>query len=661
MAWRSPTIGRSMRRRSEDRAEVVRVVRVARAAVRGVVIVALVGACNEAPRPFEDVREPCADQNPLRNLYWGDLHVHTAYSFDAWLNDVRADPSDAYRFARGEAVALPPLDAEGRGTREVRLERPLDFVAVTDHSEYLAEVAGCTTPGSAIYESERCVSYRGSTGTSLVGWGLGLDADAPTRFADLCGAGGIACEAEAAKVWGRVQEAAEAAYDRTSACELTTFVAYEWSGSKDLSNLHRNVIFRSATVPGAPISHFEAPTPFELWTRLRAECPEAAPECDVLSIPHNPNWSNGALFHPEAPAGEDPAAVAGLRAAMEPLLEVYQHKGDSECMNGLSGVLGAEDEACEFEKLRRPPVEDCGDAVGSNGILGWGCVSRLDYLRGILIEGMKEELRVGVNPFRVGVIASTDTHNGTPGLVDEVGFAGHFGSRDATPEARLEGLIPVDPTDSPGGLVAVWAEDKSRESIFDALRRREAYGTSGPRIAVRVFAGFGLPEDLCGRADLVAVGDGAGVPMGGILPAASGGEGPSVVVSALADPGTPSRAGTPLQRVEVIKGWVDGEGEGHVEVFTVAGGDDGASVDEATCEAKSAGAASLCGVWRDPAFDPAAPAFYYARVLEDPTCRWSRRDCLALPEGSRPAICDAPGLPRVIQERAWTSPIWYVP
>ena len=632
------------------------------AAAGALAAVGWIGGCAEPDPVLEDTREPCADRNPLRNLYWGDLHVHTSYSFDAWLNDVRVDPAGAYRFARGEAVLLPPLDAGGAGTRSVQLDRPLDFVAVTDHAEYLAEVDGCTTPGSKIYASDRCASYRAAGASALVSWGLGLDGEEVARFADLCGPEGLDCPAAAAAVWARVQEAAEAAYDRTSACELTTFVAYEWSGSTRLANLHRNVIFRGARVPVAPLSHFEAPTAFELWTRLRSECQEGLPGCDVLAIPHNANWSNGNLFRLEAPPGVDEAAAAGLRAGMEPLLEVFQHKGDSECMNGLSGALGAVDDACEFEKLRVAPFEDCGDEAGSQGMLGRGCVSRLDYLRGILLEGMKQEMRLGVNPFKVGVIASTDTHNGTPGMVAEDGFPGHFGARDDTPIERLDGVIPVDARDSPGGLVAVWAEEKSREAIFDALRRREAYGTSGPRIAARLFAGWALPGDLCERGDLVETADRLGVPMGATLPARPAeATGPTLVVSALADPGAPGRPGTPLERIEVIKGWIDGSGEARVEVFTIAGGPDGSSVDPTTCAADSKGAASLCGVWADPSFDAAAPTFYYARVLEDPTCRWSARECLGLVGEARPPACDDPGLPTILQERAWTSPVWFVP
>ncbi|HEY0138424.1 MAG TPA: DUF3604 domain-containing protein, partial [Nannocystis sp.] len=612
-------------------------------------VVSLACACNsEPPRVYDDPREPCADHNPRRNLYFGDLHVHTAYSFDAWISDVRTDPAGAYRFARGEAV-------EGE-----RLARPLDFAAVTDHAEYLAEVEGCTTPGSAVYDSERCVGFRAADPKALVQFGLGLGSEDPQRFTDICGPGGIDCPARAAAVWQRVQDAGEQAYDRSAACEFTSLIAYEWSGVKQLANLHRNVIFRTRDVPAAPISHFEAPTAPELWTRLKGECREGLPGCDVLAIPHNSNWSNGNLFIPEAPAGSDPAALARLRSELEPLLEIYQHKGDSECMNGISG-LGEPDELCDFEKLRTGAVEDCGDGVGSNGIIARGCVSRLDFLRGILLKGMQEEAKVGVNPYRLGVIASTDTHNGTPGKVEEASYSGHFGSLESDAVSRLTAAVPAGPRNSGGGLVAVWAEENSREAIFDALRRREVYGTSGPRIAVRMFGGWDFPADLCERADLVDVADPRGVPMGGVLGERPEGGVPQIVVAAQRDVGTPEQPGTGLARVQIIKGWLDAGGDGHIAVFDVASAAEPGSVDEDTCEPRGVGADALCHLFKDPQYDPGLPTFYYARILEDPTCRWSWRDCLALPVDERPAACSDPTLPRTIEERAWTSPIWVDP
>ncbi|MCX4240035.1 DUF3604 domain-containing protein [Paraliomyxa miuraensis] len=594
----------------------------------------------------------CDAHDPLRQLYWGDLHVHTGYSFDAWLHDVRTDPDQAYRFAKGEAIGLPPLDARGQPTQTVQLDRPLDFVAVTDHSEFLAEVQACTTPGTTAYDSTLCTDYRANQNGALVNFGLQLGQPSPTRFAPICEDGGVDCTALVEEVWQRTIDAAQTHHDSTSACTFTAFVGYEWSGMQALSNLHRNVIFRNDSVPAIPLSYYEAPSAQALWDGLRAQCLDGLDGCDVLAIPHNSNWSNGRLFRVEYPGAGSEAEQAAARAAMEPLVEVFQHKGDSECSNGLSGILGAPDELCEFEKLRVPPFEDCLDGIGSNGMVGGGCVSRRDFVRGALLEGLQEQVRIGVNPFRLGFIASTDTHNGTPGLVDEDAFVGHVGREDGDAIARLTGQVPAGPRNGPGGLVAVWAAENSRDAIFEALRRRETYGTSGPRMAVRVFGGASLPQDLCEQADLVGVADATGVPMGGQLPTNDEGP-PRIAISALRDP-----QGLPLQRAQVIKGWIDRSGLAHVEVFDAVGGDNGASVDPLTCEPQGAGEDSLCTVWTDPAFDPGVPAYYYVRVLENPRCRWSVADCQSL-GAMAPTVCNE--LPTAIQERAWTSPIWYEP
>ncbi len=588
--------------------------------------------------PWQEDRAPCAEHDPQRSLYWGDLHVHTSLSFDAWVYDVRLAPADAYAFARGESVRLPPLDAEGRGTTEVRLDRPLDFAAVTDHSEYLAEVAACTSPDSPAYGTVRCVDYRAATATSIQEWGTRFAVEEPTRFPALCEL--ISCEGE--DVWAQVQRAADEAYDRTAACRFTTFVGYEWSSTTNVSNLHRNVIFRNEQVPAFPASAFDAATVESLWESLTTECLTSGRGCDVLTIPHNSNQSNGNLFALEYPD----TLAAERRALFEPLLEIYQHKGDSECRNGIGGF--AEDELCGFEKLRPGDVNDCGDEPGAGGIALLGCQSRMDFARSILLQGVVEEERLGVNPHKLGLVASTDTHSGTPGRVDEATFDGHLGQLEGTVEGRLSypELNPGGIRNSPGGLVGVWAEENSRDAIFDSLRRREVYGTSGPRMAVRLFAGD-LPEDLCLRGDFVEVGDRRGVPMGGDVP-----PGPiRVAIQAVAD-----QASGDLERIQVVKGWVDATGA-HVEVIDVAGASGGA-VDLGTCAPRE-GAGELCAVWTDPGWAADQRGFYYARVVEVPTCRWSWRDCLTLDEGDRPEACEDAEVPRTIQERAWTSPVWF--
>jgi hypothetical protein len=635
---------------------------------------ALLAACSDATAPPAgpdvEAREPCADRDPRRRAYFGDLHVHTRNSFDAWAFGVRATPEDAYRFARGGEVLLPPNDAAGNPTRSVRLERPLDFAAVTDHSVFLAEIEACTTPGTADYESATCVDYRSSQARAAIVFATQMILPNPRRNEPLCGADGSLCTSRIAPVWQRMIDAAEAAYDRSEACSFTSFVAYEYTATTGVSTQHRNVIFSSARVP-VPISYFEEPTRQGLWRALREQCIDAGIGCDAIAIPHNTNESNGNSMRVEYPGAtslDDERAQAEARAIAEPLIEIYQHKGDSECRNGLSGTIGSPDELCAFEKIRPQEAPDCGDVPGSGGSTHMGCISRLDFVRGILLEGLKEETRLGVNPYRLGIIASTDTHNATSGNVDERTFAGHQGTNDESPQKRLGGagaFLDVSAVvQGPGGLAAVWAEENSRPALFAALKRRETFGTSGPRIAVRFFGGFDLPAGLCEEPDLVRVADERGVAMGGVLLASDGGGAapgaPRFVIHALRDPGTATRPGALLERLQIVKGWVDAQGAAHERVFDAAGEANAPDdVDLDTCTPRGRGADSLCATWSDPEFDPSQAAFYYARVLEVPTCRWTQWACVDLPAAERPPACSDPALPRTIRERAWTSPIWW--
>jgi len=281
-----------------------------------------------------------------------------------------------------------------------------------------------------------------------------------------------------------------------------------------------------------------------------------------------------------------------------------------------------------------------------------------------LLAGLKEDERLGVNPYRLGIIASTDTHNGSPGATVEATFIGHRGTDDDTPAKQLGAPVLTDGgvVFGPGGLTGAWAEENSRPSIFDALRRREVFGTSGTRIALRFFGGWNYQGGLCGDADLIRKGYAGGVPMGGVLaPLPTGATAPTFVISALRDPGSAERSGTLLQRIQVIKGWID-NGDAHEQVFDVAGDpNNGATVDETTCLPHGPGADALCTVWTDPAFNATQHAFYYVRVLENPTCRWTAYVCNRLTPADRPPACSDPTTPKSIQERAWTSPIWYEP
>ena len=584
----------------------------------------------------------CAGYTDTRTPYFGDLHVHTSYSFDAYLFETRNEPSDAYDFAKGEPLWIAPIDEYGRGTRRVQMSRPLDFAAVTDHSEYLGEVAICTEPGHPAYDSSTCRTYRHRNPLiAFALWGARLVAPTLGRWG-FCDDG--ACDDTIVGVWQSVQDAAHDAYEP---CDFTSFVGYEWTGSgSDLGpgNLHRNVIFRNDVVPQRPTSFFDQSTADGLWAELDAACASSGTGCEVLAIPHNSNLSNGQMFLPEN-SDHTPLnpRTAALRQRMEPLAEITQVKGESEC----SLTVFPNDEECNFEKMG-------------------GGETRADYVRGALGEGLLQEQAIGVNPFRLGLIGSTDTHNATPGDVEELDYLGSHGIQDDTAAKQLTQFID----ENPGGLAVVWSEQNTRDSIFDAFTRRETYGTSGTRIILRFFGGWTIPRNLTFAPGWEAEAYARGVPMGGDLGVAPRIGAPRFAVAAEWDPGTLGQPGTTLERVQIIKGWVDAQGNLHERVFDVAGDTNhGAAVDLDTCTTNEAGAPSLYTVWTDPTFHRGQRAYYYARVLEDPSCRWSTRVCnelqlncdrpFTVPRRYR-GCCDE-AVPKTIQERAWSSPIWYSP
>jgi hypothetical protein len=600
-------------------------------------------------------REPCAHHDPLRRPFFGELHVHTAFSFDGWGQGTRGTPRDAYAFAQGASIGIQPYDEKGQPLRRVQLRRPLDFTLVSDHAELLGETRICSTPGAPGHGSFVCwLNHRfPKLGYALVN--SQYSSLTPRRMG-FCGEGAKDCLAAESLAWRAIQDAAEEAYDRTRACRFTSFVGYEWSGMPDGNNLHRNVVFRNAVVPARPANYIEQSTVEALWTRLEEDCLDAGNGCEALAIPHNSNVSGGLMFRDVRSDGAPlTRADAERRAARERLLEVTQHKGDSECR------AGGADELCGYEKLPYTRMEQ----MASERM--WSPPEPLSYAREALIEGLRLEQRLGANPFAFGLVGATDTHLATPGLVDEDRFVGHAAG---TVSARLEIPPLPDRLDfNPGGLAVLYAEENSRDALFEAMQRREAYGTSGPRIQVRFFGGYDHAADLCAAPDFVARGYAGGVPMGGDLSAAPAGAAPRFAVWALADPGTLDRAGTQLQRIQIVKGWLE-NGEPREAVFDVAGDvKNGAAVDPLTCDPTGPGFAQLCTVWRDPAFDPRSPAVYYARVVENPSCRWNAWACLAarvdcadpdaVPDGLEPC-CDA-SVPKTIQERAWTSPIWYTP
>ncbi len=598
-----------------------------------------------APTVRAEVAGGCEHYNASNNVYWGDLHVHTRYSLDASTQDTRTTPQQAYDFARGRPLGIQPWQGD-TPMRTLQLKRPLDFAAVTDHAELFGEVEMCTNPANEAWSSLWCKGYRAFPRLAFF---LFNSTAASGRRTGLCGENGERCLASATAPWQDMISAAEAAYDPSSDCRFTSFIAYEWTGASDtLANIHRNVIFRNRSVPARPASFVDTGSAEVLYEELAETCLDADTGCDAMVIPHNSNLSDGYMF--ALPAS---LAASEQRRRFEPLMELIQHKGSSECfyVDGMS-----EDELCAFEQLpyntfsgkfqswaREAPAPDDG------------------FARGVLAEGLGEQQRSGSNPFELGFIGSTDTHLGAAGAVDEKSFPGHGGASTPAGDGGYARLVD-DLEFNPGGLAAVWAPQNRRDDLFDALRRRETYATSGPRIELRLFAGDALPEDLCGDVEFVDKGYALGRPMGAVMPPA---QDMTLAVMARRDPFS-----LPLQRLQVVKGWVDEKGAAQERVYDIAGDpNNGATVDLASCEPAGAGAEQLCAVWQDSDFQPHSAAYYYTRAIENPSCRWSQHFCAAqgvncaepstIPDGLE-ACCAAEHRP-VIQERAVSSPVWYYP
>jgi len=577
--------------------------------------------------------------NPLRDAYFGDLHVHTRFSFDAYLFQTRTGPDDAYRFAKGEAIEHP-------SGHQLQLQSgAFDFQAVTDHGMYLGVMPDMDNAGSVLYDTTLGADLRGGGGFARAIQGLrsGEFAELPADAVD-----------NAARTsWQAIIDAAEAHNDPGN---FTTFIAYEYTtSSEDRGNLHRNVIFRGSNVPPKPFASTDSRNPEDLWRWL-----DGLRDAGIegLAIPHNSNGSNGNMFKLETVGGEPlDAAYADLRMRNEPLVEVTQVKGTSET----HPLLSPNDEWAGFEIFPyRIATTLYSEPKGS-------------YAREAYVNGLVMQETEGFNPFRFGLVGATDTHNsgGTP---EEDNFHGKVGVGDGTGQNR--GAVPLDEPTEDGekyiqnsfkfwggsGLAGVWAEENTRDAIYDAFRRKETFGTSGPRMRVRFFGGYDYPDDLTSDPEMIAFAYEGGVPMGGDL-VANGGSSPRFLVWAARDADS-----APLQRLQMVKGWVeDGEArESVVDIACADGGmpsgdplrcpDNGASVDLSDCShSQDLGAAELSALWTDPDFDAAKHAVYYVRVLENPTCRWSTWD--ALRAGAEPN----PDMPSTIQERAWSSPIWYVP
>ena len=576
-------------------------------------------------------------ENPLKSPYFGETHVHTAYSLDAYLGGTRLLPSDAYRHARGEGVVV--------NGKPHRLRRPLDFAAVTDHAEYLGEMQAATNPGSPGHDQPEIQQLIGlKDPAERRNWFLKYvvsnnRGENPSHLPFYPG------DAVVRTGWQQVVAAAEEHYEPGV---FTTFAAFEWSSAPGGANLHRNILFRGSTVPEQPMSSFEIPREEALWAWLAEQ---AANGARAIALPHNSNASKGLMFPDTASDGSPlDAAYAKQRAEFERAIEIMQVKGNSE----VHADFWAADEFADFEN------------APSMGKFSGRVPERRNFVRDGLVRGLAAESRLGINPFKLGLFGGTDSHNGLMGDTDEDNWVGAHGFEDGTPERRQTAEVGgwlAARHQSPGSLAGVWAVSNTREAIWDAIYNREVFATSGSRITVRFFGGYDYPADLHTHADMVKIGYRDGVPMGGDLGAAPAGAAPRFVVAAGKD-----ALGANLDRVQIIKGWVDNDGTMHESVYDVVWSDGrevdnkgrlpavGSTVDLTTATWRNTiGAPQLATVWEDPDFDPAMPALYYARVLEIPTPRWTTYDAV---RAGLPLVEDVPA---TIQERAWSSPIWYRP
>jgi hypothetical protein len=604
------------------------------------------------PRPYS----PYADRNFPSNVYWGDTHLHTGMSMDAGAFGARLMPSDAYRFAKGEEV----LSA----TRQrVRLSRPLDFLVVADHSDAMGFF-----PRLFAGEPEIMADPVGRRWHTMVRAGGDQAVQAAIQIIRAFGAGELRAPlvpvpgaASFRSAWDLTIAAAE---EHNDPGNFTAFIGFEWTSNTRGNNLHRVVIMRDAADRASRVEPYTtlrpagSDNPRDLWRWMQAY--EERTGGRVLAIAHNGNLSNGIMFTQVDPFDGTPLdrAYAETRARWEPLYEVTQIKGDGET----HPVLSPNDEFANFERW---DVGNLDLTVAKTPEM-----LQYEYARSGLRLGLFLEQQLGVNPYRFGMIGSTDSHTGLATADSDNFFGKHAGAEPiaersahpflSTPDGsrRLMGWQQVA-----SGYAGVWARENTREALFDAMMRKEVYGTTGPRIIVRFFGGWEFEAADANTRSPAIAGYTKGVPMGGDLGAAPQGRAPSFLVAALKD-----SIGANLDRVQIVKGWLDSAGRTHERVFDVAWSGDrrpdaqgrlpavGNTVDVAAANwTNTIGTGELITVWRDPAFDPAQRAFYYARVLEIPTPRWSTYDARYF------GVTLPPEVPRSVQQRAYTSPIWYSP
>jgi hypothetical protein len=587
-----------------------------------------------------------AQGNPERNVYFGQTHVHTSWSFDAYVfGNTVTGPEDAYKYALGQPIKHP-------GGYMVQLKHPLDFEAVTDHAEYVGTVRLANDPSSALSKlpiaDKLKVQSKDDIQKIYLFIGASLLKNEPIKE--------LTDPQVAGSVWKQTVAIADKYYQPG---KFTTFAAYEWTSTPNNSNMHRNVIFKDTKkVPEVPYSSIDSTHPEDLWSWMDAQRRAGN---ELLAISHNANLSDGIMFPLDVDSKGRPidAAWAQDRMNNEPLSEITQLKGTSESHPSLS----PNDEFANFEIF----TYLLGGVTRAPKIHG-------SYIREAYQNGLGMQDARGYNPYKFGVVGASDSHDTAVAYLQSNYFGGH-GLLDATPQTRLSGKETAGATMdllSVSGLGGVWAEENTRESIFAAMQRKETFGTSGPRIKVRLFGGWGFGPDVLKQKDWVKTGYANGVPMGGDL-AAPKGNAPTFVVWAVKDADEAN-----LDRIQIVKGWTK-SGQIFEKIYDVAwsgnrklthapvqnvlySGNDmtlppvGNTVDVMNASYKNTiGAVELKTVWTDPDFDPSLHAFYYARVLQIPTPRWTTYDAKTL------GVSPPSNVPASLQERAWTSPIWYTP
>jgi len=597
---------------------------------------------------------PYAGRNfPTRPLF-GDTHLHTSYSMDAGAFGARLGPRDAYVFAKGNEVTA------SSGQR-VKLSRPLDFLVVADHSDGMGFFPLILAGAPAIMSDPQ-----GRKWNEMIHSGKGAEAaiDIIVNFGKGTISKAIMPLPGTPAYQGAWQETIKAAEEANDPGRFTAFIGYEWTSNTGGNNLHRNVIFRdnadkaSRVEPYTTMKPLGSDNPVDLWKWMAAY--EEKTGGNVLAIAHNGNLSNGRMFPTVEAFGKklDREYVA-TRAKWERLYEATQTKGDGEA----HPYLSPNDEFANFERWDKGNLD--GSVAKTKDML------QFEYARAGLKHGLQLEKELGTNPYKFGLVGSSDAHNGLAALEEE-NFFGKTTPQEPSPHRLTATFIANDKTGvkvmdwevSSSGYAAVWATENTRESLFDAMQRRETYATTGPRMAVRFFGGFDFESKDANNRLPAHIGYTKGVPMGADLPAAPKGKAPTFLVAALKDP-----IGANLDRYQIVKGWIGKDGKLQEKIYDVAWSGErkpdpktgkvpavGSTVDvENATWTNTIGAPELIAVWKDPDFDASQPAFYYGRVLEIPTPRWTAYDAKRF--GNKPL----PGTNMTLQERAYTSPIWYTP